>query len=207
MRLRGFLTDERGGAAEFALILPVFLVLFFGIIDGGRYLWEINRAEKATQAGARAAAVTGMIPAGLIDYSFSINNGIEQGSAVPVADFPGVTCVGSAGAPECTWNAAPSEAIDLSPSADSFAVVVDRMQAFMPELQPENVSITYANSGLGFAGDPSGPDVAPIIIVSLVDAKFQPILTSVFGLEWDIPSSPYSISQEDGRGTCFEETC
>ena len=36
-------------AAEFALVLPILLILLLGIIDAGRWLWTYNRAEKATQ--------------------------------------------------------------------------------------------------------------------------------------------------------------
>ena len=55
--------DERGAsAAEFALVLPLLLLLLFGIIDAGRLAWEFNRAEKATQVGARVAVVTDPIP-------------------------------------------------------------------------------------------------------------------------------------------------
>ena len=36
-------------------------ILLFAIIDGGRFAWEYNRAEKATQIGARMAVVTDVI--------------------------------------------------------------------------------------------------------------------------------------------------
>ena len=208
MDFRRLLRDENGAAAEFALVLPLLIVLLFGIIDAGRYIWEVNRAEKATQAGARAAVVTGMIPGGLIDYSFSVDSGLPQGSTVDASHFPGVQCTGGDAAPSCDWLAAPVDEIDLSPNASAFATVVERMQQFMPGLAPDDVVITYTNSSLGFSGDPNGPDVAPIVTVSLGDeVEFEPILTSVFGLNLPLPAVPYSLSQEDGIGTCFEDVC
>lgn len=207
MLLRRLIRDESGAAAEFALVLPLMLVLLFGIIDAGRYMWEVNRAEKATQAGARAAVVTGMIPAGLIEYSYSVDGGLPQGTAVGAADFPGVTCTGDP-LPACTWIAEPPGEIDLETDTAAFTTVVDRMREFMPSLEPQDVVITYTYSGLGFAGDPSGPDVAPIVTVSLADGvEFEPILTSAFGLNLRLPPTPYSLSQEDGIGSCFEEAC
>ena len=42
-------------------MLPLLILFLFGIIDAGRFLWEINRAEKATQVGARLAVVTDVV--------------------------------------------------------------------------------------------------------------------------------------------------
>ncbi len=55
--------------------LPLLILLLFGIIDAGRFLYETNRAEKATQMGARYAIVTDVMPAGLVneDYTNSAN--------------------------------------------------------------------------------------------------------------------------------------
>ena len=209
MFLRRLLLDQSGSAAEFALVLPVATLFVFGIIDGGRYMWEVNRAEKATQAGARAAASTAMIPAGLITYSFAVTNGIPQGAAVPAADFPGVNCTGvsATSAPTCTPIATPRVTLTMSPNLTSFNRVLSRMQVFMPGLRPQDVTVSYLNSGLGFAGDPNGPDIAPLIRVQLNNVQFRPILTSWFGVTWGVPASPYSISQEDGQGACYEEIC
>ena len=54
--VRAFMRETgAAGAAEFALILPLFLLFLLGIIDAGRYAWAFNQAEKATQVGARWA--------------------------------------------------------------------------------------------------------------------------------------------------------
>ena len=56
-RLASFLRNRSGAAAaEFALVLPVALLLFFGIMDVGRYVWALNEIEKAVQAAARGEA-------------------------------------------------------------------------------------------------------------------------------------------------------
>jgi Flp pilus assembly protein TadG len=41
---------------EFALVLPVFLMLLFGLIDGGRYVFMNNVLSQAAREGARVAA-------------------------------------------------------------------------------------------------------------------------------------------------------
>ena len=204
--VRRFFQDQGGSAAEFALILPLSLALLFGIIDSGRYFWEINRAEKATQAGARLAAVTAMIPQGVANYAYSLDAGLPQGSAVGEDYFTGVECTGTSNTTvDCGWTTDPDDPYDLEPDNCAFEMIVTRMRDYMPTLQGENVSVLYTNSGLGFAGDPSGPDVAPLVTVRIVGMEFRPILTSVFGLGWGLPTAPYTLTQEDGTGQWFEE--
>jgi hypothetical protein len=49
---------RRGQAlVEFALVLPIFLVLLFGIIDLGRYIYMNSTLSEAAREGARVAAV------------------------------------------------------------------------------------------------------------------------------------------------------
>ena len=53
------LRDRRGVAAiEYALILPVFLTLVFGIIDISRLMWFQISIQHATAIAARCGAVT-----------------------------------------------------------------------------------------------------------------------------------------------------
>ena len=42
---------------EFALILPVFLLLLFGVIDGGRYVFVSSALSNAAREGARLGSV------------------------------------------------------------------------------------------------------------------------------------------------------
>jgi TadE-like protein len=54
--------------AEFALVLPVLLLMFMGILDFGRAVYAYNTLSNAAREGARVAivdqTVTGGIPAG-----------------------------------------------------------------------------------------------------------------------------------------------
>lgn len=203
-----FLRDESGAAAEYALVLPLAVLLFIGILDGGRYMWQLSRAEKATQAGARIAAVTAMIPQGLANYTYAVAGGLPQGSVVGESVFRRVRCTGTGTAASpgvnCVWEGTQTSSYALAPSAAAFDQVYDRMEQFMPGLRPTEVQVVYTNSGLGFAGDPSGPDVSPIITVRLVGVQFSPIFRGIYGT-WGMPTAEYSISQEDGVGACFEE--
>ena len=44
---------------------PLLPVLLLGLIDAGRFMWEYNQAEKATQMGVRYAVSTDLVPAGI----------------------------------------------------------------------------------------------------------------------------------------------
>lgn len=60
LRLRGFDRDERAQAlVEFALVLPVFLLLVTGIFDVGRAVWQENTLAYAAREGTRYAIVHG----------------------------------------------------------------------------------------------------------------------------------------------------
>ena len=64
--IRKLLQDRTASsAAEFALVLPLLLFLFFAIIDTGRFVWSSNRVEKAAQMGARMAVVTDFAAPGI----------------------------------------------------------------------------------------------------------------------------------------------
>jgi Flp pilus assembly protein TadG len=64
MTMRGLRSDTRGQALlEFALILPILLLLVLGIVEFGR-IWNINQmVSDTTREGARRAVVFDQPPA------------------------------------------------------------------------------------------------------------------------------------------------
>ena len=59
-RIRGFHDDERAQAlVEFALVLPIFLLLVTGIFDVARAVWQENSLAFAAREGTRYAIVHG----------------------------------------------------------------------------------------------------------------------------------------------------
>jgi hypothetical protein len=208
MSIRNFLRDEGGGpAAEFALVLPVALAFLFGIIDVGRYMWEYNQAEKATQMGARFAVATDTVATGLRGYSFAVSCGIPQGDTISAAAFPGMNCSGGGTVASPTVTCALAAASSCStaiPTASSGPVlgrIVNRMRLFKPDIAPANVAVRYAHSGLGYAGDPNGLDVAPLVTVTVTGLTFQPLTTVLFNSNMNMGPFSYSLTMEDGSGT------
>jgi hypothetical protein len=198
--LRALIRDETGGpAAEFAMVLPLAILFFFGIIDAGRYMWENNRAEKATQMGARFAAVTDFIPSGLGTYNFVGVGGLTQGDPIPAASYGTMTCSKpSSAAVACTCSGTCGWGTAASPAP--FQAIVSRMSLISPQIGTQNVVVEYSPSGLGYAGDPNGPDIAPIITVRLTGVQFEPMM--LFNMvAFNMGTFSYSLTMEDGSGT------
>lgn len=199
---RTFLCDRSGAtAAEFALILPIALLFLLGLIDAGRYGWAFNQAEKATQIGARWAAATDLVPAGLGTYSYAISGGIEQGTIVPKNSFPGITCTSSGGTVSCQCKAGGTcpSGIPGTPDQAAFDRLADRMFRVWGGVSKDAITIDYDWSGLGFAGDPHGPDVAPLITVSLKSQRFP--MWFLLGSTVPLPDTRYTVPSEDTLGT------
>lgn len=199
-----FLTDSRGAtAAEFALVLPAALLLLFGVIDVGRYAWQLNEYEKATQMGARYAVVTDIVSEGLADEALTYVGDNSCGGGPLVAGQ--TICADALGTIECNSSACtcdgncPDGAETLD--ATAFGNIVTRMQRFEPRIDADDVRVEYRGSGLGFAGDPNKPEIAPLVTVRVADAQYDSITLSLFGGSVPLPDFSYSLTLEDGLGT------
>jgi hypothetical protein len=164
-------------------------------------MWEWNQAEKAVQMGARYAVATELVPSGLATYSYATDGGIPQGDPVPVTQFPGVSCSSASGAVSCSCKAGGTCAFSLSANADAFREIVARINVFKADVGAANVLIDYDYSGLGYAGDPNGPDVAPLVTVRLRNVVFQPVTLMLFNANITLPDFSTTLSLEDGQGT------
>jgi len=184
------------GAAEFALVLPLLLILMFLSIDGGRYLYNVNRIEKATQFGARFAVVTNPVASDLtsLNYVGTTVDGVTltQGDRIPADALPAFTCNSTS----CTGG----HTFDNASNPQPFTAILSRMQLIMPELKPENVTITYAGSGLGYAGDPSGMQISPLVTVTVSGLSWQPISGFLF-LNASYPTVSATLTAEDSVGS------
>ena len=196
--LIAFCRDRRAAsAAEFALVLPLLLLFLLGILDAGRFMWEYNQAEKATQMGVRYAVVTEMVPNGLENYSFALSDGILAGNPVPTANFEQATC----NTTTCTCTPSGGACSAAGYDAAAFDAIVARMDYFYGPITDSNVIVEYRNVGLGYSGDPNGPDVAPLVTVRLTGMTFQPHSTMIFGTGVTMPDFRASLTLEDGSGT------
>lgn len=83
---------DRGAAAvETALVLPLLLMLVFGIIDFGRLLNAQLTVSAAAREGARAAAIGGSPSARVNQIMGDLPGGIDTGESHGCVTNPGVT--------------------------------------------------------------------------------------------------------------------
>ena len=194
MTVRKIACDQSGAtAAEFALVLPLLLILLFGIIDAGRWMWTYNQAEKATQMGARFAVVANSVTSGL-GSSYVGVGGLTQGDVIPASAFGMVRCTDSS----CTCITNPCPALGTF-TQQNFRNIVDRMKLFLPGLDYSNVTVEYSSSGLGYAGSPVLPDLSPLVTVKISNMSFRP-LTTFDVATVTMPAFTTTLSAEDLSG-------
>ena len=177
------LAQDTSGAAmiEFAIIAFLFCVLTGGLVDFALAIYQWNSASKAVQLGARLAAVSNPVSSDLKTFT-----GLE-GGALPGEPFPAFVRVCSGGSQSCSGGTYDVAAMDTlvygrgqtscgTVGADQFAGMCDVFN----RIQPQNVIVTYRQTGLGFAGRPGGP--VPTITVELTGLTFDFVfLSSLLG--------------------------
>ena len=197
--------SRAASAAEFALVVPLLLLFIFGIIDVGRFMWEINQAEKATQVGARMASVTNPVSSGLVDADFA-NATLPAGSLIPADALGNLVCSSTS----CSCANCPTS-IGSGVDSAAFTAIVTRMAQIKPGITAANVEVTYRGSGFGYAGaaasgtgsgsaPPETMEISPLVTVSLKDVQFTPI-TSLLLTSIDLPSFTTTLTAEDSAGT------
>jgi Flp pilus assembly protein TadG len=187
-------STRAASAAEFALTLPLLLVFLFGIIDAGRFAWEYNKAEKATQIGARFAAVTDPVAPGLVNFNFA-TGGLNPGDTIPASALGTITCDSTTCA--CTSGTCPT---GTGTPTGAWTQLVARMRQIDPSIQATNVQVLYRGSGIGFAGDPTGMDIVPIVTVQLTNMSFRPLLLLALQTV-NMPDFHTSLTAEDSIGS------
>jgi len=196
-------------AAEFGLVLPLFLVLLFAVIDGGRFMWESNEAEKATQIGARIAIVTDVLSPGLRDedYAGKTVGGttLKAGDLIPAAALGSILCTNTGCV--CESGTCPTSLGTMN--ATAFDAIVTRMKQMYPSIANTNVQVRYQGSGFGIAEASTGGggggateqmEISPLITVTLTGVQFRPLTT--FALKSvNMPDFSTTLTAEDASGT------
>ncbi len=159
----GFAQDESGSTlVEFAIVMPIFLLIFLGLIDFGRLGFEYVMANKAMQMAARIAVARPPACAGVPQ--------INARGAVPVGSVPpyfGTNC--RAGATVCAAPATVTCAGNVTNA--TVAEIWTTLSPLMPAgSQASNLQFSYAyNRDLGFLGGP----YVPMVTVQIQNLNFR----------------------------------
>jgi len=220
--VRLFHETQAASAAEFALILPAALLLMFGVIDVGRYAWQLNEYEKAVQLGARYAVATTVVPGALAADDAFLNqscNGatLTYGDTICADAMQPIKCVSTSSSSvvatcTCVTGVNSGACLSGSPNSTAFSNIYTRMRVASKRIAPDDVVIEYRGSGIGYLGDPATytdstgadvplPDAAPIVTVKLTNMHYQPITLTLVGVDVPYPEFSYSLTLEDGDGT------
>jgi hypothetical protein len=184
MLLRQSLRDHDGSVlVEVTVVMTIMLVFILGSIDFLFAFYQWNAAAKAVEIGARIAAVSDPVAAGLNKLSLAVvSAAVPPGGAMP---YFRITCDGATASCTCnTVGACPGVGgyDDAAMrtlvfgrghlSCTEAASVYDAgMCGIFSRVRPENVIVTYTQTGLGYAGRPGGP--VPTITISIQNLPFQ----------------------------------
>ena len=200
MTPRTFLRDRTGAVmAEFAFAGIFMVMLMMSVVELTSALWVWNSAAKAVQIGARLAAISAPVSSDLTTMT-GLEGGAAPGAAMPyfIRTCNGATSSCSGG----TYNAAAMNWIVRGSDGVCGTTVGARgICDLYPRVQPQNVVITYEQTGMGFAGRPGGP--VPSITVKVQNLQFPTPVLGIFSGLVNLTMPPFqtTVSGEDLRST------
>ncbi|HTL16083.1 MAG TPA: TadE/TadG family type IV pilus assembly protein [Patescibacteria group bacterium] len=182
-----FANDRRGAAlVEATILIPFLFVFALGAVDFLFAFYQWSTAGKAVEVGARLAAVSNPVAAGLNALStYAVSSGLAS-PGDPMPPFA-ITCNGSTSTCTCVGTVCTG----ISYDSDAMNTIVfgrdgkgqcgDAASFYFAgmcdvggsvRIGVRNVQIVYKQSGLGYAGRPGGP--VPTVTVSLLpNLKFH----------------------------------
>jgi Flp pilus assembly protein TadG len=186
-RLHALLHDAHGGVlVEATLMMTIIFAFVLGGIDFLFAFYQFNAVAKAVEIGARIAAVWDPVDPGLTALTLAALSTNAVGDSVPAFTITcnadnsgGCTCVsGTCGT--VTYNADALAAIVCGRGATratcsagcpaSTSIYTTGMCQLYGGITMSKVTITYAQTGLGYVGRPDGP--VPTITVSVQNLPF-----------------------------------
>lgn len=188
-RLRRFRRDEEAAATvEYVIVfVPLMVMIFFIFEMAMAYHWALA-AQKGVENGVRFAVTQLPVHASLIDTDGTIVKYQKTGSteAGDLCYF-GTNCTAIA---PVTCTGGSSLAGDCSAARMAQLLAVVSVHAY--GLEPESLSITYDESGLGRATE----TVIPMITVSISSREF-PLGLSLLGIDTRLPAVSATLVAEN----------
>ena len=200
--LRRIGPDQSGTTTiEFTIVALLFLLVTFGLVEFGNMFWQYNSAAKAAQLGARLAAVSNPVWSELVNLEDTGTPGAAWETAYAVicdGDSENCTDLGEGEYDSEAMDCLVFGRSEASPPCDTECepAHIDAGEAGMCDrfsrIEPENVIVTYAHTGLGFAGRPGGP--VPTVTVQLTGLQFEFLaLGDLLGLQ-AVTMPPFAVT-------------
>ncbi|MEM6387529.1 MAG: TadE family protein [Pseudomonadota bacterium] len=201
-----FLQSESGASLiEYAIVISLFLLVFFAILDFGRLGFNWVMTEKAMQRAARIAVSRPPICAGVPDINVrGTNNGVPYGAMC--RDDAGICA--NAGQQICVLSAAPIACDTANPSTATEIWCI--INPILPSnATPQNIRVSYTfDSNLGFLGGPYTPMVELAVVtaadVAGIDGSAElrfDFITPLPGLAALVGGgTPTNLADSDGGG-------
>src|SRR5262249_3158691 len=175
--IRAFAAAADGAVmVEFTIIASLLLTVTCGMVDFSLALYQWNAASKATELGGRLAAVSCRVSSDLSTLT-GLGTGVNPGAPMPY--FKRV-CSGSS--QSCsnggTYSASAMNTIVYGRGKTGCGTVASGQLAAMCDvyagLTTSNVTITYEQTGLGFAGNTGG--ATPTVTMPVHSLTFNFVL-------------------------------
>ncbi len=179
--LNRFVRDADGAyQIEFAITMPVLIVLSIGLLEFSLISFEFQKASEATRRAARYVIIGNDIP--------------NTANLLAVDEAPVITCTSTGGEVSCD-GASPYGAASggTYPAANAnFQAMFALMQEIKTDLQEENVVVTYESTKVGDVDNAGG--IIPLVTVTIVDLEHTLVTGRIIGIEtMDFPDFKTSI--------------
>lgn len=168
-KIRHFLKHDTDGgpSVEFVIIFPVlFFFVGFILLLAFDFFWMLT-SQKAVERGARVAITRLPVAESLIDQGRIINYTVANNAPAGESCLPGGNC-----APIATFSCRGGSYINQNAAASCdatmFNEIYEAVRTLAPSsILPEDLTITYKDSGLGRATE----SYIPIVTVELQQSR------------------------------------
>ena len=165
--------DRRGSVSvQATLLITMFVGLLGASVEAGYAYWQYNAAHHAARMGVRIAATSDPVALSLTTMT-GYDGSTEAGDPLPAYS---ITCTGSNQA--CTqgnFDQAAFNRILYGKDTDGVCAATSRerrgMCDYLDDIEGQNISVTYQNSGFGIVGNPA--DVVPLITVTVTGLTYN----------------------------------
>lgn len=166
MRYFQRLLKDRCGAslAEFAILLPLFSLFTFAILEVGYLMWQFQQGAIASKQAVRIATTRSLVAAGTLPDCGVV-------TALP----PGTLCSNVSGSDSWGPIVCNGAGVGNAACGPDIARIAQEITRFYPRATEENIEIVLSGAGLGFVG--LGKPV-PMVTVRFVDVEFDFIVLS-----------------------------